>query len=129
MPLGCRPVPARTLFIGLDACDCELAREFARDGDMPTLARLLETAAVQPTLGPLGFLVGGNWPTTYTGLSPARHQFLCTGQVRGGTYEARWIGPISEPGWPLSPAAGVCVTLPPEAELSADTGAFATGAT
>ena len=87
----------KTLFVGLDACDAELAQAFARDGDMPVLARLLQGAAVQPTEAPLGFLVGGNWPTITTGTTPSRHQFLCSGQVRGGTYEPRWIGPISDP--------------------------------
>ena len=74
----------KTLFVGLDACDAELAQAFARDGDMPVLARLLQGAAVQPTEAPLGFLVGGNWPTITTGTTPSRHQFLCSGQVRGG---------------------------------------------
>jgi predicted AlkP superfamily phosphohydrolase/phosphomutase len=81
------------LFVGLDACDLNVAQRFAAEGAMPTLARLLDTAAVQETLGPLGFLVGGNWVTLYTGTSPSRHQFLCSGQVRGGTYEPVWIGP------------------------------------
>ena len=88
---------------------------------MPTLARLVETAAVQPTLGPLGFLVGGNWPTTYTGLSPARHRFLCSGQVRGGTYEARWIGPINDPPpvwkWVSDAGGRVCVLDAPHAAV------------
>ncbi|MDQ1459361.1 MAG: hypothetical protein QOI08_845 [Actinomycetota bacterium] len=84
---------ARTLYVGLDACDLDIAQGFAAEGSMPTLAHLLETAAVQETLGPLGFLVGGNWVTIHTGTSPARHQFLCSGQVRGGTYEPVWVGP------------------------------------
>ena len=114
-------MPARTLFIGLDACDRELARQFAREGDMPTLARLLDNAAVQPTLGPLGVLVGANWPTTYTGLSPARHQFLCSGQVRGATYEPRWIGPITDPPavwkWVSDAGGRVCVLDAPHAAV------------
>ena len=75
--------------------------EFAAEGAMPTLARLLETTAVQETTGPLGFVVGGNWVTSYTGTSPSRHQFLCSGQVRGGTYEPRWVGPYG-----LNPGGG-----------------------
>ena len=86
--------PARTLYVGLDACDLDIAQRFAADGSMPTLARLLERAAVQETMGPLGFLVGGNWVTIHTGTSPSRHQFLCSGQVRGGTYEPAWVGPF-----------------------------------
>jgi predicted AlkP superfamily phosphohydrolase/phosphomutase len=84
---------ARTLYVGLDACDLDLAQRFASEGSMPNLASLLAGAAVQETLGPIGFLVGGNWVTLTTGTSPARHQFLCSGQIRGGTYDAAWVGP------------------------------------
>ena len=84
---------ARTLYVGLDACDLNLAQQFAAEGSMPNLASLLAGAAVQETQGPLGFLVGGNWVTMTTGTSPARHQFLCSGQIRGGTYQPVWIGP------------------------------------
>src|SRR3954464_13879360 len=87
---------ARTAFIGLDACDVHVAREFARRGDMPVLAGLLQPAAVQPTIAPLGFFVGGVWVTSWTGRSPASHLFLCSGQIRGGTYEAFWVGPVRE---------------------------------
>jgi predicted AlkP superfamily phosphohydrolase/phosphomutase len=88
--------PARTLYVGLDACDLHLAQQFASEGSMPTLARLLDEAAVQETLGPLGFLVGSNWATIWTGTSPAHHQFLCSGQIRGGTYEPVWVGPYGD---------------------------------
>ena len=42
---------ARTLYVGLDACDLGIAQAFARRGDMPVLARLLDTAALQETRG------------------------------------------------------------------------------
>jgi predicted AlkP superfamily phosphohydrolase/phosphomutase len=87
-------VTARTAFIGLDACDADVAREFARQGDMPVLAGLLQTAAVQPTIAPLGFFVGGTWATSWSGQSPSTHHFLCPGQIRGGGYEAFWAGPV-----------------------------------
>lgn len=87
---------ARTAFIGLDACDVHVAREFARRGHMPVLAGLLRSAAVQPTIAPLGFFVGSTWPSSWSGLSPATHRFLCPGQIRGGTYEAFWAGPVRE---------------------------------
>ena len=120
---------ARTLYIGLDACDLHTAQRFAAEGAMPTLARLLETTAVQETVGPLGFVVGGNWVTSYTGVSPSRHQFLCSGQVRGGTYEPRWVGPYGHnpaggptPVWQwVSDAGGrVAVLDAPHAGLAPD---------
>src|SRR5687767_15348560 len=61
---------------------------------MPTFARLLHEAAVVPAVGPLGYWVSGNWPTIWTGTTPSRHQHLCAGQVPGGTYEWRWVGPV-----------------------------------
>jgi predicted AlkP superfamily phosphohydrolase/phosphomutase len=89
---------SRVVFVGLDACDLHVAQSFARDGDMPVLARMLGgAAAMQETVGPLGWLVGGNWPTIYTGTTPSRHQFLCSGQIPGGTYENAWLVPINEP--------------------------------
>jgi predicted AlkP superfamily phosphohydrolase/phosphomutase len=118
----------RTLYVGLDACDLDIAQRFAAEGSMPTLAGLLDTAAVQETLGPLGFLVGGNWVTIHTGTSPARHQFLCSGQVRGGTYEPVWIGPYGSgygtepPVWKwISDAGGrVAVLDAPHAGITDD---------
>jgi hypothetical protein len=61
--------PTRTLYLGLDACDLDLAKEFAADGDMPSLAGLLDTAAAVETVAPLGSFVGGNWPTICSRMS------------------------------------------------------------
>ena len=108
------------MFVGLDACDLDIAQRLAAEGSMPTLARLLDHAAVQETLGPLGFFVGAKWVTIYTGTSPTHHQFLCSGQVRGGTYEPTWIGPYGgrpgdrDPVWRWVSDAGAasrCSTL------------------
>ncbi len=89
--------PAKTMYIGLDACDLHVAQQFAADGDMPTLAGLLGTAAVVETVGPVGFFVGANWPTIYTGTTPSRHGFLCAARVPGGEYVAQWVeGPAEE---------------------------------
>jgi predicted AlkP superfamily phosphohydrolase/phosphomutase len=81
--------------LGLDACDLHLAKAFAADGAMPALAGLLDSAATVETTGPLGFFVGADWPTIYSGTTPSRHQFLCSGLVRGGTYEPAWTGPVA----------------------------------
>ena len=60
---------------------------------MPVLASLLRDAASQETVGPFGFFVTSNWPSIYTGTTPSRHQYLCGGHVRGGSYEAEWNAP------------------------------------
>jgi predicted AlkP superfamily phosphohydrolase/phosphomutase len=62
---------------------------------MPAMAGLLDSAAVVNTIAPLGFFVGADWPTIYSGTTPSRHQFLCSGLVRGGTYELAGNGPIA----------------------------------
>ena len=87
----------KTVFLGLDATDLHLAQAFAADGSMPTLDRLLRSAAVVETVAPVGFFVGSNWPTIYTGTTATRHGFTCAGQVAGGTYSPRWAGPIDDP--------------------------------
>jgi predicted AlkP superfamily phosphohydrolase/phosphomutase len=111
--------PARTVYLGLDACDLETAQRFAREGTMPNLARLLGEAAVIETIGPIGYFVASIWPTLYTATTPARHQFLCSGQIRGGTYEPRWVGPVTQPApvWEQVSAAGgrVAALDPPHA--------------
>lgn len=110
---------ARTLYLGLDACDLHLAQELARDGTMPVLARLLEEAASVETVGPAGYFVAGVWPTIYTGTTPARHRFLCSGQIVGGTYQGRWVDPVATPApvWQQVSDAGrrVVVLDPPHA--------------
>ena len=85
------------MFLGLDAVDLDLAEEFAGAGVMPTLAALLEQGASVETLAPVGFFVGANWPTIYTGTTASRHGFTCAGEIRGGSYEPRYSGPIDDP--------------------------------
>lgn len=91
------PSPARTLYLGLDAADLHVAQELARAGEMPVLAELLETTAVVETVAPVGYFVGSNWPTIYTGTTSSRHGYLCGGRVRGGTYLPEWRGPVADP--------------------------------
>jgi predicted AlkP superfamily phosphohydrolase/phosphomutase len=81
------PSPARVLFVGLDAMDRDIARDLAARGRLPTLASLLDTSAWAETNNPVGFFVGGLWPSFCTGSSPARHGFHCYLQLIPGTYE------------------------------------------
>lgn len=91
------PAPARTCYLGLDATDLHVAQSLAAAGEMPALAELLATAAVVETVAPVGYFVGSNWPTIYTGTTSSRHGFLCGGRVRGGTYVPEWRGPVTDP--------------------------------
>src|SRR6185295_9763923 len=120
----------RTVYVGLDALDLYVAQRFAREGHMPVLARLLEDAASQETVGPLGFFVSANWPTIYTGTTVSRHGFLCGGEVQGGTYNPVWRKPITDPPaiWDHVSRQGgrVAVIDPPHAGVSEVNGVFAT---
>jgi predicted AlkP superfamily phosphohydrolase/phosphomutase len=112
---------ARTAYIGFDALDLDVAQEFIARGEMPVFARLLRDAASQETVAPFGFFVTSNWPSIYTGTTPSRHQYLCGGRVRGGTYEAEWMPPLDERNavWDLVSDAGrrVAVFDPPHAAV------------
>ena len=79
--------------IALDSGDPNLVREFAAAGALPTLARLLEQAAVVHTRPPMGVFVSANWPTIFTATRPDRHGYLCWDEYREGTYEYRQTDP------------------------------------
>jgi predicted AlkP superfamily phosphohydrolase/phosphomutase len=68
---------------------------------MPTLARLLDDAAVADTVAPAGVFVSANWPTIFTASSPDRHGYLCWDEIRGASYEDRQTSPREVRGAPL----------------------------
>jgi predicted AlkP superfamily phosphohydrolase/phosphomutase len=80
--------PARLLVVGADSLDDVLVRQFAAEGAMPTVARLLGEGTWGTILNPIGLYVGAVWPSFATGTSPARHRRYCFAQIRSGTYEA-----------------------------------------
>jgi predicted AlkP superfamily phosphohydrolase/phosphomutase len=77
----------RLLLIGLDAVDSALARRWADEGHLPTLARVLASGAVAPIVTPLAVLEGGVWPTFLTSSSPATHGMFAYRQLKRGTYD------------------------------------------
>ncbi len=82
------PAPkTRVLFLEIDAGDRELIREWARDGTMPVVGRLLRDGLSGDTMSSPDFFVGGIWPSLYTGVSPARHGIHSLVQLRVGTYD------------------------------------------
>ncbi len=83
----------RVALIGLDAFDVVIARELAADGQLPTLARLFADWWSAPTITPPGLVVGGVWPSIYTGTWPPQHGFYCDRQLDPGTYVASKRGP------------------------------------
>jgi predicted AlkP superfamily phosphohydrolase/phosphomutase len=81
------------LFVGIDAMDPDLARGLAAAGTAPALHELLQTAAWAPTTNPAGLVVGGVWPSIWSGVLPSRHGFYCYHQLVNGTYHQRRTSP------------------------------------
>lgn len=115
----------KALFIGLDALDKDLMNSWARDGQLPTFARLLDDCAWAQTSNPVGLYVGAVWPSIFTSVSPARHGRYCWEQFQPGTYETRLFTPtrVGAPAvWEAFGKAGkrVAVVDVPKAPLSTD---------
>ena len=94
--------PAKVLFIGIDAADKDLILQWSKNGDLPNLNRLFDTAAWGVTQSPTGLYVGAIWPSFYTGVSPARHARYCYEQLQPGSYEVKGVSPREvkhEPFW------------------------------
>lgn len=61
------------ILIGLDAAEWTLIRSLVADGQLPTLASLLETGRCGPLTSVAEHYAGGVWPTFYTGMDVPRH--------------------------------------------------------
>lgn len=79
--------PTRLLFVEVDAGDKLLVQDWARDGTLPTCARLLRDGLVGDSESVDGFFVGATWPSLYTGANPANHGIHSLVQLRPGTYD------------------------------------------
>lgn len=80
-------VAAGPLFIGMDAMDSAIVRALAADGRLPVLGRMLASWDVAPTRNPLGLVVGGLWPSFWSGSGPGHHGSYCYRQVVPGGWE------------------------------------------
>ena len=89
------------MVVGFDAMDHNLAREFAEQGHMPTYARLLGEAQHAPINNPVGFVVGGVWPSFWSGRWPGAHGRHCYVQLIPGTYEFVTVYPDTIDGVPF----------------------------
>jgi len=104
----------RVLAIALDAYDPEIALRLAREGRLPNLRRVLDRAARVEVNSPPAVFVSSLWPTIFTGVSPAEHQYVCWVEVEPDTYEDRWteLSDIrGEPFWDVLARAGRRVAI------------------
>ncbi len=83
----------RVLFIGLDAADRDLVRQYAGEGIMPTLHDLARRARSYDIAVPDAFYVGAVWPSFCTGCAPTRHGRYCFKQYVPGSYRMAKVGP------------------------------------
>ena len=92
-------MPARVLFIGLDAAESTLLEQWAETGDLPTFKRLIDTAPGIKLDNPLETLPGAIWPEITTGRACHRDALyfhprqLHTGEVAMRPVAAEEIDP------------------------------------
>ena len=99
----------RVLFIGLDAADRDLVRQFADEGAMPAVRNLSAHGSSYDIVVPDAFYVGAVWPSFYTACAPTRHGRYCFKQYIPGSYKARPVAPDivpMAPFWSALDAAG-----------------------
>lgn len=77
----------KVLAIVLDAADRQLLWRWARDGELPVLARMLEDGASAKLESSGGFMPEAAWPTLTTGSNTGRHGVYNWRPVRPGTYQ------------------------------------------
>jgi predicted AlkP superfamily phosphohydrolase/phosphomutase len=94
-------VKTKILLIGLDAADPDVMRAMAARGELPTLARLLETGAAAPTRNPYGLFVGSLWSSFFTARFASRTGFHCWEEVDTRSYERRLTSALEIRGTPF----------------------------
>ncbi|RJQ18639.1 MAG: hypothetical protein C4560_07040 [Nitrospiraceae bacterium] len=108
-------MPAKVLFLAIDAGDKFLVRDWAANGILPNLRSLLDRGLTGNTMSLKGFFVGATWPSFYTGVTPARHGFHSLVRLKPGTYEFSRCGPRdfirNEPFWNFLGRAGKKVAV------------------
>jgi predicted AlkP superfamily phosphohydrolase/phosphomutase len=77
----------KVLFLGFDAANKYLIRQWANEGVLPTMKALLKGGLKGDTMSLPGFFTGTTWPSFQTGVTPARHGVHSWMQLKPGTYE------------------------------------------
>jgi predicted AlkP superfamily phosphohydrolase/phosphomutase len=112
----------KALIIGIDGATFDLIRPWARQGDLPNLARMMSqgvSADLESTLPPV---TSPAWPTFMTGCNPGKHGVFDFIQPAGADYDLVNASKIRQPTlWQRLSQAGyrvgvlnVPVTYPPQ---------------
>lgn len=81
----------RLLVIGVDAGSPELFQRWCASGDLPNLARLIESGQQRCVKNPRGLEAGSVWPVFHSGLLPGRQpQFDGRRWFSSEDYSVRW---------------------------------------
>ncbi|MGQ9595453.1 MAG: alkaline phosphatase family protein, partial [Anaerolineae bacterium] len=81
----------RLLVVGLDGATFDLIRPWAREGKLPTLARLLEEGVCAPLRSVPNMNSAPAWSTFATGLNPGKHGIFYFDELVPGTYIKRYL--------------------------------------
>ncbi len=103
--------PTKVLVLGIDAASPDLLSRWALDGTMPNLAALMQRGLTGETRSLEGFFIASTWPSLYTGVTPARHGFHYTIQVKPGTYQYQYSSLMHDGFWSHLHRAGKRVAL------------------
>ena len=80
-------MPAKVIFIGLDAAEPALLRKWAAEGLLPNIRRLEEQGVAGAVRVPAGMGNGATWPTFFTGVNPGRHGRYFYRQFERSSYQ------------------------------------------
>jgi len=119
-------MPAKVLFIGMDAADTELLDRFAAAGALPELSALPHRPRVVTLANPLATLPGAIWPELMTGRPGSdtglfyHPEQIHTGEARPRRVDASEVDPRTF--WTAASAAGrrVAVVDIPQAPPARD---------
>ncbi|HEY1328061.1 MAG TPA: alkaline phosphatase family protein [Casimicrobiaceae bacterium] len=79
----------KVALLGIDAGNRYLLEQWAGEGRLPALRRLLERGLKGRTMSLPGLFTGATWPSFQTGVNPARSGVYSWMQIAPGTYEQR----------------------------------------
>lgn len=91
----------RLLVVGLDGATFDLIRPWAREGKLPTLARLLEEGVCAPLRSVPNMNSAPAWSTFATGLNPGKHGIFYFDELVPGTYTKRYLNGSYRHGTPF----------------------------
>ena len=105
--------PRRVAVLAFDACDIDVAREFARQKKLPALDRLLREWSFAAIENPYGFFVGSTWTSFFTARCAAQLGYHSWDTITT-SYERRLTSPTAvggRPFWDVLADAGFKVAV------------------